>query len=199
MAAPRAEILAYADRHGAKQAAVRFGVSAGTIRSWRSRARKRAARHAGRPASSPLARFEDEAARLVEWATRGACLRCSGSGWAILPAVTRGGQAIRPERRIPCPDCGSPTRARWTEWPTDQGGVWQDGMARFGDLTANLTGREAAKLLAERPPAPRPDDADLATRPQGGDFGWLRRLAADQAATRMRVAEERRRQREAGS
>jgi DNA-directed RNA polymerase specialized sigma24 family protein len=42
--ASRVEILAYASRRGAKQAADRYGVPAGTIRSWQSRARRRAAR-----------------------------------------------------------------------------------------------------------------------------------------------------------
>lgn len=34
----RAEVLAYAEEHGAQAAGERFGVAAGTIRSWRSRA-----------------------------------------------------------------------------------------------------------------------------------------------------------------
>ncbi len=35
----RAEVLGYAERHGTAKAAEHFGVSAGTIRSWRSRSR----------------------------------------------------------------------------------------------------------------------------------------------------------------
>jgi hypothetical protein len=47
--ASRREVMDYADRHGAKAAGERYGVPAGTVRSWRSRARKRAARDGTAP------------------------------------------------------------------------------------------------------------------------------------------------------
>jgi hypothetical protein len=36
----KAEVIAYADVHSTRQAAVKYGVSVGTIRSWRSRSAK---------------------------------------------------------------------------------------------------------------------------------------------------------------
>jgi hypothetical protein len=78
-------------------------------------------------------------------------------------------------------------------------------MARFGDLTANLREREAAKLLAWRPPAPMPERGSQPrdpTRPQpAGPFSPARFLAEQQAeqtaAQRAREAAARTRAREA--
>lgn len=118
----RAEVLRFADHHGAKQAADHYGLSAGTIRSWRSRARRRAGREAAdreraaeRRPPSPLAEFERRAEQAATWAARGACRRCGGCGYltANTPeAIARASvlAALQYAKRIVCPDCGGPER-----------------------------------------------------------------------------------------
>lgn len=114
----RAEVLAYAETHGATAAARKFDLPAGTVRSWRSRARKRAARSGTRVPveQSPAERFAAEAARIVDWAERGACLACGGVGYVQVNSLERQQlapalAAYRHSRRLVCPSCGGPRRA----------------------------------------------------------------------------------------
>ena len=79
--ATRTEILAYADTHGPKQAGERYGVPAGTVRSWRSRARKRAARDGTAP-PPPAEKWLAEARQLAERYTQRRCLQCGDDGVA---------------------------------------------------------------------------------------------------------------------
>jgi hypothetical protein len=129
--ASRSDILAYADAHGAKAASQQYGVPAGTIRSWRSRAKRRAARPpAGAP--SPAAQWLEHARQLVEWAARNACLQCGGVGTIGVPEVCHGSLLVRRARTIPCPTCGgSPRRIQVNELPRAE---WADGMRVAGDL-----------------------------------------------------------------
>jgi transposase-like protein len=155
----RAQVLAYADRHGSKAAAARFGIPAATIRSWRSRARRRASREAAdreraqkreeRETPSPLAQFEDRAAQLAAWAAQGACLHCGGAGVIQVPTIQRGPVVIRWGRELPCPTCGGrPVRIQVNELPRDE---WVDGMARAGDMGIGWRADEWAKIRAGNP------------------------------------------------
>jgi transposase-like protein len=155
----RAQVLAYADRHGSKAAATRFGIPAATIRSWRSRARRRAAREqanrerplgSASPATtgprSPLAEFEDRAAQLAVWAAAGVCLHCGGAGEVRMPAIQRGPVVIRYGQTIPCPTCGGrPVRIQVNELPRAE---WAEGMARAGDMGIGWTAEEWEKIRA---------------------------------------------------
>jgi transposase-like protein len=87
--AARSDVLAFAERHGAKAASERYGVPSGTIRSWRSRARKRAARDGTTP-PSPAERWLAEARQLAERYAKRLCLQCGGEGTVGMPAITRG-------------------------------------------------------------------------------------------------------------
>lgn len=198
----RAEVLAFAQEHGAAAAAAKFGVSAGTIRSWRSRARKRAGRQAAASSpgpDTPAGRFTQEAQRIVEWAASGhrLCLQCGGAGRVTVPASQRHGQAIRPEHSIPCPSCGGTDRGRIivTEHPATVDGAWAAGMALFGDLTRNLRERDAARLLAWRPPNPMPEQGSGGRSPfqapgPGGRYSPMAGLA-QRAAEQRADAEQR--------
>jgi transposase-like protein len=112
----RARVLAYADRHGAKAAGEQYGISAGTIRSWRSRARQRAARQraaVGALEPTPAERYAAEARRIVAWAEAGVCLTCGGAGFLQVSGRQAEARApaaagFRYSRRITCPDCGAP-------------------------------------------------------------------------------------------
>jgi hypothetical protein len=156
----RTQVLAYADRHGSKAAAARFGIPAATIRSWRSRARRRAAQaqadreraqehDATRVTSSPLQEFEDRAAQLAAWAARGACLHCGGVGTIRVPSIQRGPVVIRYGTELPCPTCGgTPLRIQVNELPRDE---WMDGMARAGDMGIGWRADEWAERQAGNP------------------------------------------------
>lgn len=99
--ADRAQVLAYAQRHGPKAAAAKFHIPVGTVWSWRARERRRAAREAAdreradTGVSSPAQEFEDRAAQLAAWVAAGACLQCGGAGIVRVPPVTRGELVIR--------------------------------------------------------------------------------------------------------
>jgi transposase-like protein len=130
--ATRSQVLAFAASHGAKAAGLHFGLPAGTIRSWRSRARRRAARDGiPPPPPTPAERYEAEAKRLAERYLRGVCLGCGGSGTVDLPPVRRGSLLLRRARRIVCPDCGGvPLRIQVNELPRRE---WAEGMRVAGD------------------------------------------------------------------
>jgi hypothetical protein len=141
----RREVMDYAERHGAKAAGERYGVPAGTVRSWRSRARKRAARDGTAP-PTPAERWLAEAHQLAERYAKRLCLQCGGEGVVNVPAVTRGGLTIRKARRIPCPSCGGPVRRiQVTEWPRRE---WTEAMAAAGDLGLGWSGDEWARIRA---------------------------------------------------
>jgi hypothetical protein len=118
---------------------------AGTVRSWRSRARKRAAR-VGRADPTPAERFEAEARRLAERFLRGVCLGCGGSGTVDVPPVRRGSLLLRRARRIVCPDCGGvPLRIQVNELPRRE---WAEGMRVAGDAGLGWSGREWERIRA---------------------------------------------------
>jgi transposase-like protein len=160
--ADRAQVLAYAERHGSKAAAARFGVPAATIRSWRSRARRRAGREqadrerppeSASPAAtwslSPMADFEERAAQLAEWAARGVCLHCGGAGEIRVPAIQRGPVVIRWGKTIPCPTCGGrPVRIQVNELPREE---WAEAMRRAGDMGIGWSVQEWAEIRAGNP------------------------------------------------
>jgi hypothetical protein len=128
--ASRSEVLSYADAHGAKAAGERYGVPAGTVRSWRSRARKRAARDGTAP-PTPAERWLAKAQRIAERYTRRVCLHCGGEGTVTVPATTRGGLTVRRARRIPCPSCGGVVRhLEVVELPRRE---WVEGLRVAGD------------------------------------------------------------------
>jgi hypothetical protein len=163
--ASRAVVLAFAQRHGAKQAAERFGVPAGTIRSWRSRERRRAARvqadreRAGVPAPA-VAQDEDEARRLLAWALAGTCLRCGGGGLVRVPEVRRGSLLIRRARTIECPDCGGPIRhLEVVEHDRD---AWREGQRVAGDLGLGWSPDEWRLIRAGEP---NPDGQRITGKP----------------------------------
>ena len=146
--ADRAEVIAYADQHGAKQAADHFHIPAGTVRSWRSRARKRAARDGTAP-PSPAERWLAEAHQLAERYAKRLCLQCGGAGTVDVPATTRGSLTVLGARRIPCPSCGgTPRRIEVVEHPR---GAWLEGLAAAGDLGLGWNGREWAMIRAGEP------------------------------------------------
>jgi hypothetical protein len=130
--ATQAEILAFAAEHSPKAASAHYGVKVGTIWSWRSRAKQRAALHGtDPPPPTPAERWLAEAKQTAERYLRRVCLRCEGSGLVHLAPVRRGTLVIRVARTIPCPDCGAPTRRiQVTEWPRAE---WNAAMARAGD------------------------------------------------------------------
>jgi hypothetical protein len=143
--ASRREVMDYAERHGAKQAGERYGIPAGTVRSWRSRARKRAARDATAP-PTPAERWLAEAHQLAERYLTGACLQCGGAGTVDVPAVHRGSLLIRRARRVPCPDCGDPVRRiEVIEWPRRE---WVQAMAAAGDAGFGWQLDEWARIRA---------------------------------------------------
>jgi hypothetical protein len=141
----RADVLRYADAHGAKAAGEHFHISAGTIRSWRSRARKRAAR-AGTAPPSPAERWLAEAHHLAERYLTGVCLHCGGDGTVDVPATVRGSLLIRKARRVSCPTCGGrPRHIEVTEWPKRE---WTQAMAAAGDLGLGWQADEWARIRA---------------------------------------------------
>jgi hypothetical protein len=143
----RSQVLAFAAAHGAKAAGLHFGIPAGTIRSWRSRARKRATRDGTPPPPpTPAERYEAEARRLADRYARRLCLTCGGSGQGDVPAVHRGSLLIRRARRIGCPDCGGPVRRiEVTEWPKRE---WTQAMAAAGDAGFGWSADEWARIRA---------------------------------------------------
>jgi hypothetical protein len=146
--ADRSEVLAYAERHGAKQAAERFGLPAGTIRSWRHRAKRRAASQ--QPAQpTPAEAWLEHARQVVEWASKGACLGCGGAGSVKVPPVRHGGLLVRSGRRIPCPDCGGvPRRIQVNELPRAE---WVEGLRVAGDMGLGWNEEEWAMIRAGNP------------------------------------------------
>jgi hypothetical protein len=138
--ADRAQVLAWAERHGSAAASRRFGVPVGTIYAWRSRERRRQARRAADAErarqlaqQAPAVAEPDPGEQvLAERMAAGSCLRCGGAGRVQAPAVTRGTLTIRRARRIPCPDCGGPRRVvQVVEHPRDS---WRQAQAAAGDL-----------------------------------------------------------------
>jgi hypothetical protein len=159
----RAQVLAYAQRHGPKAAAAKFHIPVGTIWSWRARERRRAAQQqvdqeraavahtipSPVPGPSPAQEFTDRAAELADRYRRGACLGCGGAGLVRIPPVTRGGLLIRRARTIPCPTCGGvPVRIQVNELPRAE---WAEGMARAGDMGVGWTPEEWAERQAGNP------------------------------------------------
>jgi hypothetical protein len=143
--ADRSQVLAYAATHGAKAAGEQFGIPAGTVRSWLSRARKRAARDGTGP-PTPAERWLAEARQLAERYTQRRCLQCGDDGVVTVPAVTRGSLTIRKPRRIPCPTCGGrPRHIEVTEWPKRE---WTQAMAAAGDLGLGWQADEWARIRA---------------------------------------------------
>jgi hypothetical protein len=143
--ASRSEVLDYADRHGAKAAGEHFGIPAGTVRSWRSRARKRAARDGTTP-PTPIEKWLAEARQLAERYLKGACLQCGDEGTVNVPATFRGSLLIRKAQRLPCPSCGGrPRHIEVTEWPKRE---WAQAMAVAGDLGLGWSGDEWARIRA---------------------------------------------------
>jgi hypothetical protein len=145
--ASRADILAYAASHGAKAAGERYGTPAGTIRSWRSRARKRAARDGvANPHPTPAERWLAEAQRIAERYAKRLCLHCGGDGTVTVPATTRGGLVIRKARRLVCPTCGgTPRRIEVVAHPR---GAWLEGLAAAGDAGMGWSGAEWSRIQA---------------------------------------------------
>jgi hypothetical protein len=144
----RSEVMAYADAHGAKAASDRYGTPAGTIRSWRSRARKRAARDGTAP-PTPAERWLAEAQRIAERFAKRLCLQCGGEGTVTVPATTRGGLTVRRARRIPCPTCGG--RPRHLEVVSHPRGAWLEGLAAAGDAGLGWNGSEWDQIQAGNP------------------------------------------------
>jgi hypothetical protein len=143
--ASRREVLDFADRHGPKAAGDHYGIPAGTVRSWRSRARKRAAR-AGRADPTPAERWLAEAQRVAERYLMGACLHCGGDGTISVRATTRGTLTIRKPRRVPCPTCGGrPRHIEVVELPRRE---WVEGMRVAGDAGFGWSGDEWARIRA---------------------------------------------------
>ena len=143
--ATRREVLEYAATHGAKAAGLHFGIPAGTIRSWRSRARKRSVRDGTPPPPpTPAEKWAAEALRVAERFLKRVCLGCGGSGQVDVPAVHRGSLLIRRGRRVPCPDCGGPVRRiEVTEWPKRK---WAEGMRAAGDAGLGWSADEWALI-----------------------------------------------------
>jgi hypothetical protein len=143
--ADRSQVLAYAATYGAKQAGEHFGIPAGTIRSWRSRARKRAARDGTEP-PTPAEKWLAEARQLAERYTQRKCLSCGDDGTIVVPAITRGSLTIRKARRIPCPTCGGrPRHLEVVELPRRE---WVEGLRVASDLGLGWSGDEWARIRA---------------------------------------------------
>jgi hypothetical protein len=139
--ASRSEVMAYADAHGAKQAGEHFHIPAGTIRSWRSRARKR-----GTAPPTPAQRFEAEARRVAERFLNRRCLQCDDEGVITVPATRRGGLTIRRARRLVCPTCGGrPLRIEVVVHPR---GKWLEGLAAAGDAGFGWSAAEWSRIQA---------------------------------------------------
>lgn len=143
--ASRREVMDYAAAHGAKAAGERYGVPSGTIRSWRSRARLRAARDGTPPPPpTPAERFEAEARRLAERHLRGVCVHCGGDGVISVPATTRGNLTVRKARRLPCPTCGGrPRHIEVVELPRRE---WAEGLRVAGDAGFGWSGAEWERI-----------------------------------------------------
>jgi hypothetical protein len=146
--ADRSAVLAFAEAHGAKAAGEHFGIPAGTIRSWRSRARKRAARDGTAP-PSPAALWLAEAMALADRYAKRQCLQCGDVGTVDLPPVMRGSLLVRPGRRIGCPTCGGrPRHIQVVELPPDE---WAQGMRVAGDAGLGWNEREWGMIQAGEP------------------------------------------------
>jgi hypothetical protein len=140
--AQRDQVVAFADAHGPKAAARRFGLPMGTIGSWQYRARARERRRQAKAeadreraqelARQPVADPDADEATILRRMERGQCLRCGGLGRVAIPAVTRGSLVLRPARRIVCPNCGGPIRhLEVVEHGRD---AWREAQAAAGDL-----------------------------------------------------------------
>jgi transposase-like protein len=142
--ASRADILAYAAEHGPKAAGERYGVPAGTVRSWRSRARKR-----GTAPPTPAERWLAEAQRIAERYAKRLCLQCDDEGVINVPATTRGSLTIRRARRLVCPTCGGrPRRIEVVEHPR---GAWLEGLAAAGDAGFGWNAQEWEQIQGGNP------------------------------------------------
>jgi hypothetical protein len=146
--ATRNQVLDYAATHGAKAAGLHFGIPAGTIRSWRSRARKRAAQLGTAP-PTPAERWLAEAHRLAERYANRRCLQCGGDGVVVVPATTRGSLTIRKARRLPCPTCGGrPRHIEVVELPRRE---WAEGLRVAGDAGLGWSGAEWSRIQNGEP------------------------------------------------
>ena len=152
--ADRARVVGFANAHGPRAAARRFGVPLGTVKGWQHRARHRPARPQPRPAApapthdgrTPAERFEAEAKRLAERYLQGACLGCGGSGQVDVSAVHRGSLLIRKARRVPCPTCGGrPRHIEVVELPRRE---WAEGLRVASDLGLGWSGAEWSRIQA---------------------------------------------------
>jgi hypothetical protein len=152
--AERAPVLAFANAHGPRAAARKFGVPLSTVKTWQHRARTRRRPRPRPPAPaaaaaqgpSPAEKFTDRAQALAAWAARGACLQCGGAGIVQIPAVRRGKLIVRQARRVPCPTCGGPPRrVQVVELPPRE---WADGMRVAGDAGFGWRPDEWARIRA---------------------------------------------------
>jgi hypothetical protein len=151
--AARARVVSFANTHGPRAAAGKFGVPLGTVKGWQHRARRPRRRTRPQPPApaaataqgpTPAEQFTDRAQQLAAWAARGACLQCGGAGIVQVPATMRGSLLIRRARRVPCPTCGgAPRIVRVTEWPRDE---WVKAMALAGDAGFGWDEREWAMI-----------------------------------------------------
>ena len=166
--ADRARVVGFANAHGPRAAARRFGVPLGTVKGWQHRARHRPARPRPRPAApapthdgrTPAERFEAEAKRLAERYLTGVCVHCGGDGVVVVPAVTRGPLTIRKPRRLPCPTCGGrPRRIEVVELPRRE---WVEGLRVAGDAGLGWSGAEWERI---RNGEPNPDGMRFTGRP----------------------------------
>jgi hypothetical protein len=155
--AERARVVGFANAHGPRAAARKFGVKLATVKTWQHRARHRPARPAPRPAApapthdgrTPAERFEAEAKRLAERYLQGACLGCGGDGVVVVPAVTRGSLTIRKARRVPCPTCGGRVRhIEVVELPRRE---WFEGLRVASDLGLGWSGAEWSRIQNGEP------------------------------------------------
>jgi hypothetical protein len=168
----RDQVIAFANRHGPKAAARRFGLPLGTVGSWQYRARARERRQAQATADreraqelarQPVADSDPDEATILRRMVAGQCLRCGGAGRVTIPAVVRGSLTIRPARRIVCPNCGGPPRhLEVVEHPRED---WRQGQATAGDLGAGWQPDEWARIRAGDVD---PDGRRFTGRPDGG-------------------------------
>ena len=154
--AERARVVGFANAHGPRAAARKFGVKLATVKTWQHRARHRPARPQPRPAPpapattpdgrTPAERYEARALRVAERYLKGLCPQCGGEGVVIVPATTRGSLTIRKARRLVCPTCGG--RPRRIEVVSHPRGAWLEGLAAAGDAGLGWSGAEWSRIQA---------------------------------------------------
>jgi hypothetical protein len=153
--AQRAQVVAFAHRHGPTQAARRYGVPLGSVKTWQARARARersaqawaAAAAEARPAELPDP--DPTETTIAERMAAGSCLRCGGQGVVTIPAVIRGSLVLSSARRMRCPNCGGvPRRIQVNELPA---GAWAEGMRVAGDAGLGWNEREWRMIRGGQP------------------------------------------------